>query len=280
MSSLVYIARYENRLGGGWSFQKNFAKGLGEHRTDYFDNADIFFISSASMLPREDVLEAKRKHKKIVLRVDNALKNSRNRNTGMSRMRDFAELSDLVIYQSEWARDTIGRWLSRKGPVILNGIDQEIFHPRTREKTDVPIYMYSRFNRDDSKNWELARFTFQEIFSQQNSELYIVGRFSPEISGANFDFYNNERYKYWGTVTDEQTMANLYRKTYSLIYTYFNDACSNTLIEALSSGCEITDLYGMTATGGASEIISKFKSDGRKYFTYQRMTEEYLNVMV
>lgn len=40
------------------------------------------------------------------------------------------------------------------------------------------------------------------------------------------------------------------------LYTYLNDACSNTLLEALASGCQIIDIQGMLTTGGAPEIMA------------------------
>jgi hypothetical protein len=102
----IYIARLElGRTGGGWSFQDNFYNGLKDHVTANIEEADVYFISSPSMVQRAEVQEAKAKGLKIVLRLDNAVRNSRNRNTGMSRMKDFAEWADLVVYQSEWAKD-------------------------------------------------------------------------------------------------------------------------------------------------------------------------------
>ncbi len=69
----------------------------------------------------------------------------------------------------------------------------------------------------------------------------------------NFDFYNGERFRYMGEQTN---MADVYRRNKYFLYTYLNDACSNTLLEARASGCEIVDVYGMLQTGGAPEIMA------------------------
>ena len=85
-------------MGGGWSFMGNFAKAMKDNLTNYED-ADIYFVTSASMVERDEVQKAKNDGKKIVLRCDNIIRNSRNRNTGMSRMKDMAEMADLVGLQ-------------------------------------------------------------------------------------------------------------------------------------------------------------------------------------
>lgn len=268
----IHIAKYEpNRIGGGWSFCRNLFKGL-EQVYDY-NEADIYFIPSPSMVQRDEVLQAKKDGKKVVLRIDNAVRNSRNRNTGMTRMKDFAEWADLIVYQSEWARDYLREYLGKDGIVIHNGVDIELYQPR--EKTPGTV-LYSRFNRDETKNYEVARYWYSR-YSHKNpeSKLYIVGQFSDELRDGNFDFYNNESFEYLG-VLDERNMAKLYSVTEMFLYTYFNDACSNSLIEALVSGCKIVGDKYYRNTGGATEIREAFRQNGREYFSIERMVGEYV----
>lgn len=279
----IHIANYEpDRLGGGWRFSSNLVKGLGDKVSNY-EEADIYFVAGPTMVSYEEVEKAKQDGKKIVLRIDNIVRNSRNRNTGMSRMKRFGELADLLVYQSEYAADILGKqFLNREGPVILNGCDTSIFNPKGREESTTARFLYSRVNRDETKNWEMARFIFQEQSHVRDGEakLHLVGQFSPELVEYNFDFYNDEKYHYWGTITDPETMATIYRNSDYLLYTFFNDACSNTMIEALCSGCEIFDPYGMANTGGAPEILHCFEEHGgRDYFTIERMTNDYLEEM-
>lgn len=275
----VYIAKYEpDRIGGGWSFSRNLANGLGEQFTTNYEEADVYFICSPSMVQREDVQKAKSDGKKIILRIDNAVRNSRNRNTGMSRMFDFANWADLVIYQSAWARDYLKPFLKKEGQVILNGIDTALYHAPSTEP-DGDFILYSRFNRDETKNWEVARYWFSTYFvTHPDSRLYIVGQFSPELQGGNFDFYNNESFQFQGVLPPEN-MADLYRHCKKFLYTYFNDACSNTLIEALCSGCEIVGDEYYLCTGGAAEIFKAFNEKGRDYFSLDRMVNEYKTAM-
>lgn len=268
----IHIANYQpGRTGGGWTFTRNFADYFGDRITSY-EEADIYFIPSASMVQREEVLKAKEDGKKIVLRVDNALRNSRNRNTGMTRLKDFSEWADLVIYQSAWARDYISEFTGISGPVIINGTNLDIFYPDN--SAEEHNYLYSRFNRDETKNWEVARYYFSRTYAKnREARLFIVGQFSRDLAEANFDFYNGEQYTFLG-VQDQMNLANLYRKCKKFIYTYVNDACSNSLIEALVSGCQIVG-YDYWKTGGGYEIVTMYNRLGRGYFSNERMGKEY-----
>lgn len=275
----IHIANYSpDRYGGGWTFTKNLTKGV-PHES--YEEADIYFIASPSMVGREDVQKAKQDGKKIVVRIDNILRNSRNRNTGMSRMKEFVDLADEVVYQSEWAKDMLKPYLNRDGVVIHNACDPTIFNMKGREEHEEAEFIYSRVNRDETKNWEMARFIYQEEAAKRENHclLNIVGAYSPELVEYNFDFYNGELYTFWGTIKDPQFLANLYKKSDYLIYTFFNDACSNTLIESLCSGCQVLDPYGMAATGGSAEILHYWHEHGaEEYFSLNRMFKEYKEV--
>lgn len=261
-------------VGGGWSFIANFKKGMGDLITEDYTEATHYFISGATMVTRDEVQQAKDDGKKIVLRIDNAVRNSRNRNTGMTRMYDFAGMADLVVYQSTWSREYLSPFLNRTGKIILNGTDTKLYNPEGRTEAGITNYLYSRYNRDETKNWEMARYTYSLLHSD-TTFFNIVGQFSPELADGNFDFYQTERFKFWGVQTPE-VLADIYKQTDYFLYSYFNDCCSNTLIEALCSGCEIIDVAGMLKTGGAMEIMHMFdKHGGSEYFSLDRMCREY-----
>lgn len=264
----------ESAMGGGWSFIYNFRKAMGDAVTNY-EMADVFFIPSASMVSRDDVEKARSDGKKIVLRCDNIIRNSRNRNTGMSRMKDFSDWADLVIFQSKFAEELLNPYLNSENfTVILNSTDTDIFNPTGRSKSNTLRYLYSKHSSDETKNWEMARVAFQIIYSENpNTVLNLVGRFDTEE--YNFDFYNGESYRYFGQVNNKHGMADIYKSSDVFLYTYFNDACSNTLIEALCSGMKIDDPWGMLFTGGSKEICTHFKKEGINYFGLERMASDY-----
>lgn len=270
----IYLANKSNQqTGGGFTFLRNYARHS-LHVTENYNEADVFMVSGATMVPKEDVEKAKEDGKKIVLRVDNIPRNSRNRNTGTSRLKKFADMADLVIYQSEWARTYIMPFIGKDGPVILNGVDLEVFSPEGTKfpKDGKPQYIYSRFNRDESKQLVRAWYEYQ-LVHRKNPEaaIWIVGQFSPELVQHNFDFYNGEKVKYWGIMGEEQ-MAALLRSSDIFVYSYYNDAASNSLIEALCCGVEV---WYIEESGGAGEIKRLFEKHGRKYFDAKRMCEEY-----
>lgn len=270
---MIHLANYEERIGGGWTFLRNFRVGLERLGvlTGSYEESDIYFVSGATMASHDQVDQAKADGKKIIFRIDNAVRNSRNRNTGMSRMKAFADKADIVIYQSEWARDYLKPFTGKEGKVILNGCDTQIFNSygRTRNRQ----YLYVRSSRDETKNWEMARYWFSRKWQEdQNFQLNIVGKFSSENMEYNFDFYQGEKFYFLGE-QPPRTMADIYRSSTSFLYTYFNDACSNTAIEAIASGCRIINVNGMADTGGMPEIMAL------QDLSLERMTKEYIEAI-
>lgn len=253
----VHLANYEDRIGGGWSFARNM-----RHTFDAaYEDSDIYFICGATQVSYADVERAKADGKKVVLRVDNAVRNSRNRGTGMTRMKTFTDIADLVVYQSEWSRKLLMPYLKKDGVVILNGVDTERFNSYNRQAND-NSYLYVRSSRDDGKQWIMAWYWYVN----KPGMLEIVGKFSRENMEYNFDFYNNEHYLFTG---EHRDMVDVFKRNKYFLYTYLNDACSNTLLEAIASGCEIVDVYGMAKTGGAPEILAC------KDLSLERMINEY-----
>jgi glycosyltransferase involved in cell wall biosynthesis len=266
------------KLGGGFTFIDNFINNSASdiELVEDFRKCDIYFIPSSSMVAdKHEVDEAKALGKKIVLRVDNIPRNSRNRNTGTSRLFSYSQIADLVIYQSEWARDFIKNFTKKDGPVIHNGVDLDLFCPAGDMivPDGSPQYLYSRFNRDETKRWEEAWYYFQRIFFENpNAHLWIVGSFGDELVQYNFDFFGGaeKRIKYFGVIDDKKELAKLYRSSDVVLIPYFNDACSNTVLEAMASGCKIeTCLSGRT--GGTEELLKL------KDISVTRMVNEYLD---
>lgn len=253
----LHIFNYEpNRVGGGWTAARHLANGLGHIS---YEEADTVLITGPTMATHDQVEQAKRDGKKIVLRVDNAVRDSRNRGTGMTRMLAFTEAADLVIYQSEWAKEFLYPFIKKDGAVILNGVDTKRF---TKGNPPDDSYLYVRSSRDEGKQWIMAWYWFVN----NPGTLEIVGKFSSENLDYSFDFFNGERYRFMG---EQRDMADVYRRNKYFLYTYLNDACSNTLLEARASGCEIVDVYGMAKTGGAPEIMAC------EDISVERMVREY-----
>ena len=254
----VHILNFEpDRRGGGWSAARN----LYTEFNSSYEDAEVVLITGPTMVSHEQVDQAKRDGKKIVLRCDNAVRDSRNRGTGMSRLKSFSEKADLVIYQSEWARKFLYPYTRIDGPVVLNGVDTSVFNDSNRNAPE-GSHLYARSSRDEGKQWIMAWYWF----ANNSGTLEIVGKFSPENMQYNFDFFNGEQFRFMG---EQSNMIDVYRRNKYFLYTYTNDACSNTLIEARASGCLIVDVYGQLQTGGAPEIMAL------KDLSKERMIKEY-----
>src|SRR3990167_10163573 len=133
----IYTQGYNpEKIGGGWTFMGNFRKCFKDSLVETPEEADIFFITSVSMLSKLSEIP---QDKKIVLRADNILKRSNNRDiypfegdkvSMMEAMRLVAQKADLVVYQSEWAKNLLNDFLKpQKSIVILNSVDETIFNP-------------------------------------------------------------------------------------------------------------------------------------------------------
>ena len=273
----IYLANHsKQKLGGGFSFLNYFSKHLGDKLTNDYEESDIYFISGCTMVDRDDVAKAKEDKKKIVLRVDNIPKNSRNRNTSVSRLRDFGSIADLVVYQSNWAKQYAGFVTKKDGPVIYNGVDTNIYRKdgtQWQREDDDKIYLYSRFNRDESKRPDEAMYYFHMYWRKnKNAKLWVMGKFGTGSVTYKFDLFANEPMLWLGVMDEPEQIAMFYRAADVLLVPYFNDACSNTVIEAMCCGCEI-DTCHSGDTGGTPELLALGPDHD---WSAERMTGEYI----
>ena len=269
-------------IGGGWSFRRSFIKGLTHyHDAKYVENiedADVCLIAGVTMVTRETIDRIINSRKKLVTRLDNVPRNSRNRNTGTSRLKEFSERADAVVWQCKWAKDYLGDFIKpKKEKIIYNAVDTEIFNAKGPRKDfgEGPVYFYSRFNRDETKNWEVAWYEYQMIQREdKNAKLVIVGKFSPEQLQYNFDFFRGENVTFLGVVEDPNEMATIMRGCHYFLATYYNDCYSNTYLEAVMCGMK---LVKTNMSGGTPELLknanrnNSFEFNGNK-----RMVGEFI----
>ncbi len=286
----IFLANESKQaIGGGWTFLRNFSKSAAKKGITVQEAADqtiensrgeILFIAGATMVTRDRVKRAKECGMKIVLRVDNAPKNSRNRNTGTSRLKDFADMADLVVYQSAFAKRYLSPFLQKDGPIIINGADHEIFTPEgsRQPKEGQKQFLFSQFNRDETKRWHEAWYSFSREHTKRkgNCHLWIIGNFSPENVEYNFDFFMGEKFRYVGVLDNPMDFAEYLRSTDKILIPYYNDACSNTLIEARL--CRVKQIaHGNT--GGNQDIMdAKYEHLTADYMT-QRYLEEFEKIL-
>lgn len=275
----------KDRIGGGWSFLSSFLQGDWDITLDP-EECDIYFITSVSMLDKVSQIPFGKR--KVVLRVDNALLDSRNgriyglegdeKITRMEAMKQIAQRANAIVYQSKWSKNYIKPFLENYigiERIILNGIDQIIFTPDgSKIPSSIKTYLYVRSSNHDNKQWHVAKYWFEMQSRHEDCQLLIAGRFSSENLEHNFDFWNDENWKYLGFIQDKETMALYMRSVDTLLMPFWMDTCSNTVLEAISSGLKVKYLTG-GLTGGNWEIVKAFKKYGREYFSLERMNTQY-----
>lgn len=271
----IHLAnKSKQQIGGGFTFLRNLKLAL-KDKVEFVDDwkeCDVFFISGVTMLDKSDVQNAYDAGKKIVLRVDNMPRKSRNKCQPHERMRNYADKSKAVIYQSRWAYDWIGSYVGfkDKSHIILNGVDTSIFYKqKERPFRDYLKFLYVRYNRDENKRPTEAFDMFTQAWMQNNkNELIIVGQFSEKQEDAKFDFFRGEKFHYVNVIEDRNQLAGIMRDCDILLYPSYSDACPNTVIEAKACGMEVYH-HGHAGIGEACSIEDP---------TLERMGNEYLDI--
>jgi len=256
----------EQQLGGGFTFLRNIKQGLANtvEFVNSVDDCDVYFITSVTLADPIEVQQAKEQGKVIIFRVDNVPKKSRNKRSRVyDNMRKYADLADMVVYQSEWAKDYAGRICGYDNPsmVIYNGVDTDVF-TRAPEVDEIDFtkplkYLYVQFNRDENKRWPEAGYHFHQRHRQDaRSSLTVVGQFSPEFfnadGSAHFDFFDNENISYIPPVYDRDVMASIYQQHDILLFPAFADASPNTVLEARACGLTVELVNPI---GGTAELL-------------------------
>lgn len=285
----LYIANQSKQtLGGGFIFIENFKKGA-QGKIDFVNSwqeCDAMLICSVTQIDRGTVLEAKNGKKKIILRVDNMPKDSRNRGTAFSRMKDFGMLADIIVFQSEWAKEYVGGWLSfnhgvrlRNSRVIYNGVDEEFFYFNDNPKDRGETYLYTTYNTDENKRFPEAAYDFhlKHWIAKRNNltlpTLRLVGNFGKDLPSYKFDFFNGEKITYDPPISDRKAMGDVFRSCRYLYFPAFLDASPNILGESMSCGCEPLLINPI---GGTIEVYKLYKE---KKYTIQDMAKKYLEII-
>lgn len=266
----IWLPKIEDRIGGGWSFLRNFIRGCKDEIVYDWHEADIVFIPGVTLVERNDIEEAYKAGKKIVLRVDNIPKKSRNkRNRVLDNLKRYAEIAQ-VVYQSEWAKEYC-KPLTGNGIVILNGVDQSIFYPG--KKPDHPIYLFAFHGKNEIKGFGIAHYLFEQYFREDpKSEFKFIYNFKSELAeqmDSNYDFWNGEKFKHLPPV-DQRGMANLMRQCTHLIYPAYADAAPNLVLEARACGLEVVGTLD-SQWSGVAEMLNL------EDISLERMCQEYHN---
>lgn len=266
----------EDGIGGGFTFWRNFRKGMSGlvHFVGSWQECDIFFITGITVVEKTEIHEAHKAGKKIVLRVDNVPRKSRNkRSSPHERLREFAELADVVVYQSEWAKNYCHP-LCGDGTVIHNGVDTDTFRPDP-EKQVMNRYIYAYHGKNETKNFWEAHLRFQLIHRQDEHAqfwfIYDFGNSHEELAAAKYDFWQGEHVLHLPQQGSAGEMAEILQQCGHLIYPSIGDAAPNIVLEARACGLDIIGAAPRELSG-TQELVDL------KDISLERMCEEYYGV--
>lgn len=241
--------------GGGSTFMRNLKSGVPDDVVfvDSLDSADLLFIAGPTLCDRDTALRAKAEGKPIILRLDNVVEDHRNRGTGIPRMKDFANLATIMVFQSQWAKHICAPITGDKGVVISNGVDTNIFHPReeAKQEDEPATFIYVKYSRNECKRFEEAQALFREYArAHKDARFIIVGRYADELVRYNMGFFNDEHIEYRG-VLDPYALADAYREADVFLFPSFGDACPNVVLEAMATGLPVV----YNGWGGTQELV-------------------------
>lgn len=277
----IYISNISKvSIGGGYSFLRNFKKGM-QGKAEFvnrWQDSDVVFIFSVTTIDKNEVKEAKKAGKKIVMRVDNIPRKSRNkRQNPAERLKEFGKISDLTIYQSEWAKEYAG-YFGGEGIVILNGVDKEIFNTKDRRIEREHAYGYINYNDNPNKRFDEALYLYDMKWRKSADDVKPILRIAGNVPSIyrdnpeyNWDIPSEAKVEYAGIFNTPEQVAFYLKGIECLIYPSFAEACPNTILEALACGCGFT---GINKTGGTQEIIDIYR-DNRNVKSIEEMCEEY-----
>lgn len=277
----IYIPNISNtEIGGGFTFLNNFRKAL-EGRVEFVDNwkdCDIIFVFGITTMDKGEVYAALNAGKKLVLRVDNIPRKSRNRRQSPAeRLKEFGEKASLVVYQSEWCKKYAG-FFAGEGIIINNGVDSSIFNTNGR-KSDGNTCLYINYNDNPNKRFDEAIYLFEMACRKKPRNLIIAG-VAPKIylenPEYNWDLNIPVKVEYAGIIKKPSEVANLMKRCDYILYPSFAEAYPNTLLEALACGLEP---IGLNPIGGSIEAYRNSidpLTNMVKVKTIQEMGDEYI----
>ena len=266
-----------DRIGGGFTFLRNFKKAL-HGKIQFVDNwksCDIFFIFGITTIDKTETHKAINAGKKLVLRVDNIPRKSRNRRQSPAeRLREFGAKATKVVYQSEWSKKWAG-YFAGEGIIINNGVDTSIFNTRGR-KSDRKTYLYIDYNPNPFKRFDEAIYWFERDWRKDNEVHLIIAGNAPKIylenPEYNWDLNVPAKVEYVGILDTPEAVAEIMKQSDYLIYPSFAEAYPNTILEAMA--CGVLPIH-LNKEGGAMEA---YKNCMQRIKTIEEMGQEYLDL--
>ena len=165
---------------------------------------------------------------------------------------------DAIVYQSKYSKKVCRHFIGKRDvpeTIIFNGAD-----PEAKCMAQMGDYKYNFIASTrkwiPQKRLEAIQNAFMDA-EIANSTLFICGN---TLNNRKYSTYSHGAIRYPGIVSDS-ALAGLYRRCNAMIHIPYLDACPNSVVEALVSGCPVitTDQGGTKELCGMESVVLKDK---------------------
>ena len=242
---------FKTKIGGGYSFLNSLREKL--IGGDYYGsaiNSDIILFNLNPQNFKKNYLKIilfKTLFKKrIVFRIDGPiyLYRGKDKHIDLLFIDSINQLADGVIFQSYWSKKQLIKLGLNKdinSTVIYNGCNQAIFYPLKKNKKLKTEIIISSWSDNENKGFEFYRYLDEQLDFNNYNVTFV---------GPRLKMFKN--IKEIGKLNSSDLSQKL-KESDIYITASKNDPCSNSLIEALSSGLKCFALN----SGGHPELINK-----------------------
>jgi len=243
--------------GGGNQFIIALAKELKKHDINVFFNKfynfiDVFLFDSfwLTKLQLKKLLNEKKKNKKIIHRVGGLTQLYRQKENDLDIKNDEnvlqlnKALADTTIFQSYFVKNEFRKYgYNLTNPtVIVNGSDSKIFYPKIKKNNNKKIQLITTSWSDNPNKGKTALDWLDKNLNFKKYSFVFVGRIKSKFK--NIEIIPPQ---------DSWSLANYLRSSDIYFAASKNEACSNSLIEALSCGLPVIYLK----SGSNAELVRK-----------------------
>jgi len=258
-------------IGGPSSFAKKFQEGMQkrghevffEHQADY----DILFLIVQA--PFKYLIEAKRKGKKIVQRLDGTHYWSVQGpmyllfNLKAKIIRHF--FADFTVYQSKYSKYCAEIFLGKKirdpSAIIYNGVNLDLFSPtgdtiNLRDNPEQEIFFTATaFRRENQIVPIIEALKIYGRTFDDNFKFLVAGTFTNNIAYVKNKYENFKNIVFLGKINNGD-LPKYERAADVFLFTHSNPPCPNNVIESLACGLPVCGV----ADGAMPEIINNGKT--------------------
>lgn len=258
-----------SRSVGGPNFKR---RKMARAFSNYWWRPNVIYVTSGLPMPVGFLRWAKSRGAKVILNQDGVYTPSwygSDYERANERLRQIHDVSDYVIYQSRFCRDTARRYLkvptAQESEVLYNAVDLKAFSPRSVSVNGEVLKILSAGYFYPSKHYMLHALlgAFRETMKEfPRIELLLAGQVESgrrHLSPAEFAAHLTDQYglprgsvRFLGRYRADQA-PRIFRMSDVFVHLKNNDPCPSIVLEALASGLPV--IY--CRSGGTPELVGE-----------------------